>query len=40
MSRTENDNNTQATKDKSGQTLRTIVDDELTRAGSGGPWVW
>lgn len=22
------------------QSLRNIVDDELTKVGSGGPWVW
>lgn len=34
--------NAELTKSKIGseQNLKTIVDDELTRVGSGGPWVW
>lgn len=34
--------NAEVTKSKIGndKSLRTIVDDELTRVGSGGPWVW
>lgn len=34
--------NAEVTKSKIGtqQNLKEIVDDELTRVGSGGPWVW
>lgn len=34
--------NAEVTKSKIGnqQNLKEIVDDELTRLGNGGPWVW
>lgn len=34
--------NAEVTKSKIGnqQNLKEIVDNELTRVGSGGPWVW
>lgn len=40
MSKTDNDNYQVTNNGKAEHNLKTIVDDELTRAGNGGPWVW